>query len=234
MIEPGFFNKYPRFFKTARASKNPDRLNIRYQGLIERNKDLLVNKKILDLASHDGRWSFAALKAGAHSVIGIEGREELVKDAYENFRAYDTNPTRYKYFLGDISTVLNTKSFDVDVIFCFGFYYHTTLHVPLLASMKKHNPSCIILDTKISQSSDCVIELSMDDSSQAGHAISDSSTINKNTVVGKPSRLAINMLFNHFGYETEEIDWSIYIGDNDSVKDYRVGDRITLIARNIV
>jgi 23S rRNA G2069 N7-methylase RlmK/C1962 C5-methylase RlmI len=107
MIESGFFNKYPRFFKTARASKIPDRINIRYQGLIERNKALLVNKKILDLASHDGRWSFAALKAGAHYVIGIEGREELIKDSYENFRAYDINPSKYKFFLGDILTVLS-------------------------------------------------------------------------------------------------------------------------------
>lgn len=233
-MESGFFDKYPLFYKTARASKVPERLNIRYKGLIEKNKDLLVNKKILDLASHDGRWSFAALEVGAHSVIGIEGREELVSDAYSNFKSYGIDPSKYRFYNGDISKVLNENYFDVDIIFCFGFLYHTSSHIPLFVSLKNLNPIYIIIDTKISLFPDCVVELILENSNIAGNAIEDLSTSNsKKTIVGKPSRLALYMLFKHFGYKVNEVDWSNVIDEQDCVRDYKCGERITLIAHNL-
>lgn len=43
---------------------------------------------LLDIASHDGRWSFAAYKAGAEYVAGIEARSQLTNLAYENMQHY--------------------------------------------------------------------------------------------------------------------------------------------------
>jgi predicted RNA methylase len=34
--------------------------------------------RVLDLASHDGRWSYAFAGVGAASVVGIEGRQEMI------------------------------------------------------------------------------------------------------------------------------------------------------------
>ena len=39
-------------------------MNERYEALIAINKDIFDGARVLDLASHDGRYSFAALKTG--------------------------------------------------------------------------------------------------------------------------------------------------------------------------
>jgi len=76
-----FFDDYPEFFVKGRTRAFPNRLNHRFQALIETNKDLINGKKILDIGSHDGRWSFAAIKNGATYVLGIELFPKLVKVA---------------------------------------------------------------------------------------------------------------------------------------------------------
>lgn len=50
-----------------------NRLNERYNAIIDANKTIIKNSRILDLASHDGRWSFATLKSGSEYTLGIEG-----------------------------------------------------------------------------------------------------------------------------------------------------------------
>ena len=39
----------------------------------------LRGPRVLDLGCHDGRWSFAAIEAGACHVIGSEARAQLAK-----------------------------------------------------------------------------------------------------------------------------------------------------------
>ncbi len=60
-----FFDEYSSFYKTGKTGTNPKMLNARFHALIENNKEIIKNSTILDLANHDGRWSFAALKNGA-------------------------------------------------------------------------------------------------------------------------------------------------------------------------
>ena len=60
-----FFDDYSAFYKTGQTGIRPKMLNARFHALIENNKEIIKNSTILDLASHDGRWSFAAIKNGA-------------------------------------------------------------------------------------------------------------------------------------------------------------------------
>ncbi len=53
----GFFGKYPRFLETSGTASKPDRLNLRYEAMIQANCDILEGARVLDIASHDGRWS---------------------------------------------------------------------------------------------------------------------------------------------------------------------------------
>jgi 23S rRNA G2069 N7-methylase RlmK/C1962 C5-methylase RlmI len=76
-----FFDRFNRFYSTSRTSPWPERLHARYQAIIQENLDLLRGQRVLDVASHDGRWSFAALKAGCAHVTGMEAREHLVLNA---------------------------------------------------------------------------------------------------------------------------------------------------------
>ena len=73
-----FFDEHPRFLDTGSVFTERHRLNLRHRAIIERNRDILAGARVLDIASHDGRWSFAALKAGAAHVTGIEARHDAV------------------------------------------------------------------------------------------------------------------------------------------------------------
>ena len=53
------------------------------------NINIIENSRILDLASHDGRWSFAALMNKASKVVGIEGKRHLVENAKRHLGKYD-------------------------------------------------------------------------------------------------------------------------------------------------
>ena len=53
-----FFDQYPEFYREEGVNSFPNRLNRRFEVLIENNKELIIGKKILDIASTDGRWTF--------------------------------------------------------------------------------------------------------------------------------------------------------------------------------
>ena len=61
----GWFARYPRFLSSSRTDVRGRRMAYRHRALIERHASILDGARVLDLASHDGRWSFAALQAGA-------------------------------------------------------------------------------------------------------------------------------------------------------------------------
>ena len=80
-------------------------MNHRYRVLIEQNKQIIYDSRILDIASHDGRWSFAAIKNGARHVLGIEGRKKHVNNCKANFK-YNIEKDRYTFVHGDVHTEL--------------------------------------------------------------------------------------------------------------------------------
>ena len=130
-----FFERHDRFFETSDVgTRLPDgtrspRLRYRHEAIIERNRALFPAARVLDLASHDGRWSLAALDAGASFVLGIEGRKHFVVASNENFAAYDVASNRYSFLQGDLPSAMTTLvpgSFEV--ILCLGFFYHTVRH----------------------------------------------------------------------------------------------------------
>ena len=117
--------------------------------MIEANRDILTGARVLDLASHDGRWSFAALKAGAEHVIGVEARAGLVGNANKLVRRVRRRPTEYQFIQGDLFQMLAQRTFDVDVVLCLGFIYHTLRYGELFRGITDTGAQHCILDTKI-------------------------------------------------------------------------------------
>ena len=74
------------FLFTSKTGASSKRLNWRCEMLLTRNKRTLTGSKILDLASHDGRFTYAALKLGAKHVTGVEGKQYLVDNANNNLK----------------------------------------------------------------------------------------------------------------------------------------------------
>jgi hypothetical protein len=127
-IPSGFFDGFTRFYSTSVTGGSPNRLNQRYLACIKWNKAAIQGKRILDLASHDGRWSFAAIKAGATNVVGIEARDHLVQAAVVNLREYGVADNSFRFVWGIFSRAL-TKSSRTALTRCFVSEFFITLQI---------------------------------------------------------------------------------------------------------
>jgi protein-L-isoaspartate O-methyltransferase len=242
----GFFDQFDRFYTTSKTSPYPERLNCRFEAIVAKNKELYSGKRVLDIASHDGRWSFAALSAGASHVLGIEPREELVENARATLAYYNVEESRYSFERGDVFNFIQGRQFDV--VLCLGFYYHTIRHAELLDLIERTGAKFVVIDTEVTPSiqqgpvtatgdprlvhqNPYEIQVLRDPVDDEQMAWSDSMTRNGYTIVGRPSRAAIAFLADHFGFSCEQFDWKTYLAHRGtpgpSMTDYAEGWRDT-------
>lgn len=201
--------------------------------MIAANRDILAGARVLDIASHDGRWSFAALQAGAAKVTGIEARKELVKGAEDNFAHYDIDSTKYQFICADVFDALTTEDLDVDVVMCLGFLYHTLRYNELFAHIRALRPRHVIIDTNVMPGQDePVIRLVRDKTAKQQHAVADAYSHNGRALVGKPSTPAVQHMLETYDFEVEDIyDWQSMIAQRPSVTgvaDYSKEQRVTM------
>lgn len=125
------------------------RMNKRFEALIEPNKDVISGAKVLDLASHDGRWCYAFAGAGTASVVWIEGRQEMV----DKFTDYPDAALRDKIELrvGDLYDGMEAavaKGETYDVIGVFGILYDLMDHFRLFQLVRRLKPKLVIVDSE--------------------------------------------------------------------------------------
>jgi SAM-dependent methyltransferase len=123
-------------------------LNGRIDILLDSNRQLLQNKFILDVGSHTGIFSWAALQLGAKFVHGIDVEKRTVNRCQSLFLNEDISPSRYKFETENIIHFLerlDKKSFDT--VFCFGILYYMTEPLRLLKLMARAAKESILIDT---------------------------------------------------------------------------------------
>ncbi len=91
----------------------------------------LAGKRVLEIASHDGRWSFAAVTAGASCVVGVEPRSELIDSAQANLCKDGVDPVRFQFVQADVFDFLGTEIWRST--WCCASDPFITRHVELLA-----------------------------------------------------------------------------------------------------
>jgi len=224
-----FFDEYSRFLTTSRTGATAARLNARYRGIIAGNQTLLRGKRVLDIASHDGRWSFAALRAGCAHVTGIEARDYLVKNANGNFSYYGISADRFEFVVGDVFKLMKQRQFRADTVLLLGFFYHTERHVELASLLAATGASHIILDTNIVPAHEnperlAFVELFGEATAAEANAVG----AQRIAVVGHPSREAIKLIFSQHGFGMSEFDWTPLRGAPD-LKDYNEDRRSTFV-----
>jgi SAM-dependent methyltransferase len=215
-----FFDTFPRFGETSETGPWLDRLNARYAALVHSNRELLRDARVLDLASHDGRFTLAALKSGAAHVVGIEINRRLRDAALKNMETYDIPRDRYEFVLGDmIERIDEVEPFDV--VFCFGILYHLTDHMVLLSKIAAREPRHLIIDTHVSRREGAVIELR--------NAFGESPPPPGSYIEGRPTRLALESMLSYFGWTFRYFDWTASgLAESGHVGDYRRGERVSL------
>lgn len=229
-----FFEGFPRFYLTSSTAPTTARLNLRYEAIFGENRDVFGGVSVLDLASHDGRWSLAALATGARSVIGIEARPELAKAATENLGAYGYGADRARFVTGDVHEVLRTQDLKADVVLCLGFLYHTLRYNELLQGVRRTDARYLIIDTFSPYMMGPVpnVNVITEHADEEGKAAADTYSHGPSVLVGRPNLAAIQTMLGAYGYRVERLsDWAGLLRDNpgtDNCGDYANGRRITV------
>lgn len=233
-ITDGFFDRHPRFLTTSRTSAHPWRLNLRYEAIFAEHRDVFAGARVLDIASHDGRWSLAALETGAASVTGVEARADLVRAAEENLREAGVEEDRFRFVGGDVFDVLGRDGIEADVVMCLGFLYHTLRYNELWTRIAARRPRHVLVDTLIRPGTpDAVVKLFRESTSRQGNAVGDEFSSGDQVLVGRPSLPALRLMGEAYGFTLVTLsDWATLLRDNpdaDGIGDYRAGRRVTAL-----
>ena len=216
-----FFHDFPRFVETSETGPWLDRLNARYLALIHANRELIAGAQVLDLASHDGRFSFAALQNGAARVIGIEHEPHLVAKANENMQLHNVERSRYEFVLGDMFARIPEIE-PCDVVLCFGILYHINDHMRLLQTIAEYAPTTLIIDSNVSHIERAAIELRA--------PVAGSPPPVGAQLEGWPSKAGLSAMLASFGWTFEYYDWpGSGLVDTPKMDDYRVGRRASVV-----
>ncbi|MEM6277354.1 MAG: class I SAM-dependent methyltransferase [Pseudomonadota bacterium] len=185
------------------------RLNMRYDHIVRPFAEDIAGARVLDLASHDGRWPYALAYGGAREVLGIEGRQSLI-DRFAQFPD-DTHRAKVRLTQGDIFEgleALKAAGETFDVVAIYGIYYHITEHYRLMLLAQSLQPKLIIVDSEFIVSSDGpIVRFMREDTSNDLNALSraDSREVE---LVATPSMRFMDVMGEVTGYSTEWIDWS--------------------------
>lgn len=234
-VSTNFFDTHPRFFETSETSAKPVRLNLRHQAIFEQHAHVFDGASVLDIASHDGRWTLAALHSGARHVIGVEAREELISNARSNLRYYGVAADSVEFLHGDVFDVLRDHEVEVDVVLCLGFLYHTLRYNELMKLIVDCKPAYLLIDTDISKARRPFVRVRTERVSRQGNAVADRYSVGDRVLSGLPSEKAVASIVGAYGFEVVgRSDWAAILRDNESnasINDYRKGERATYLCR---
>jgi cyclopropane fatty-acyl-phospholipid synthase-like methyltransferase len=233
-----FFDDYPAFLETSDTAATASRLGWRHRFIIEDNADLLVGKRVLDLASHDGRWSFAALKAGASHVTGVEFRPEMVASARATFDGYRVDPSTYRFIAGDLFELLRdpgASGIEVDVVLCLGFLYHTLRYAELLNGWRDLRPQHVLLDSSVIPGNRARVQLHLEHTEKQSAAADTGAQHSFEGVMltGRPTAVALEYMLTGYGFDiVRRAPWRTHPFDaprRDHVRDYTSGKRVSWV-----
>lgn len=153
-----FIDTLPRYETADRPQS--DRMNKRREFIIGSNLVDFADARVLDLAAHDGRWSYAFAAAGACEVVGYEGRQELI-DAFADFPDAALRAKVHLHcidiFDGLEAAIERGETFDV--VGVLGIFYHVMDHRRLLKLISAVKPKLVIVDSEFLNRPGPIIQL---------------------------------------------------------------------------
>jgi SAM-dependent methyltransferase len=221
---------------------NSECINGRISILLNNNRQFLQNKSILDVGSHTGIFSWAALQLGAKFVHGIDVEKRTVKRCTDLFLNEKISSSKYKFETDNIIDFLEKvekKSFNT--VFCFGVLYYITEPLRLIKLMARAAKETILIDTFTASYSavqgkdatkihpflsDKILELPLMITSPTQTEKKDyslpESFIRKGrnlSLTSLPTQAMLELWFESLGLTWEKLDWSTHITKPCSFQD---------------
>jgi 2-polyprenyl-3-methyl-5-hydroxy-6-metoxy-1,4-benzoquinol methylase len=228
-----FFDDYPQFYQTSKTGPTPNRLNKRFRAIFDTDPKIFSGATVLDISSHDGRWSFAALKTGARHVTGIEPRQHLVENSNETLSSLGFQKgADFEFLQGDVFEVMKDRR-TFDVVMCLGFFYHTYRHPELMKIIHECQPKVVVVDSQVVDMPGRFCAVRADEVHREFEAFTDPSSHKGRTFVAMPTKDLLSFFFELYGFSVEFADWAAILADGKlaGVQDYSENRRATLICR---
>lgn len=204
----GFFDFLPQIASYAEDPGSVARLNERHRKIVKPLEPQIAGARVLDLAAHDGRWSFAFAAAGAAEVVGIEGRQDLI----DRFADFPRPRLRERVTLrcGDIfdgmeQAIAAGERFDVVAVL--GILYHVMDHFRLFRLIRALGPRLVIVDSEFALRPGPVIVLGRERTDKALNAIPQIEG-QERALIGIPSFPAMEAIADALDYSCDWVDWS--------------------------
>lgn len=202
------------------------RLDLRKGYILDAFDADIAGARVLDLAAHDGRWSYALAAAGAREVVAIEARPELVA----RFEDFPDTPFKSHVDLrvGDLYDGLDDltragESFDVVALY--GIFYHVMDHMRILRQIRELGAGLVIIDSDFIVAQNAMIQLVRERTAKNINAAPLFEGQEK-TLIGVPSVGAMEKMAEVLDYRCIWSDWSGVPRDQRRyVSDYFTDDR---------
>lgn len=210
----GFFD-FIAGMEAYRSHNQPvARLNARHAMIVQPFLAEIAGARVLDLAAHDGRWSYALAAAGAAQVVGVEARQELI-DIFPAFPDADLR-ARVELRCNDLYDEIDSEAREgvtYDVVAVFGILYHLMDHFRLFQALRRLRPKLVIVDSEFMRRPGPMIQLVKERTDNVLNAAPQIAG-QKVAVKGIPSFRAMEVIAEVLEYKIEWIDW-------DSVPEHR-------------
>jgi LPS sulfotransferase NodH len=220
------FDRYDQFRDVAVRPITAMRLRHRHNGIVWNNRELFRKTRVLDIRSGDGRWSLAALDAGAAHVVGLESRREPVEVARSVFTKMGVDPASYEFVHARILATL--RVFDpgsFDLILCKEFSPEPFF---FLSSLRRLRPRHIILDTAMARGTTPFAEFKTKPQNKAPL------NAGRAAIGAVPTHEMVMMFAEFFGFRSRTVDWhTLGIRDWTGIRDYDRGRRRTYVLDRI-
>lgn len=197
---PHILDRYNAISGTALRPPAAKRLRDRYEVIVARNRALFKDSRVLDLRSGDGRWSFAAIEAGAAEVVGVDSKTEAVEAARNTFIKIGVKPAAYRFVNSKLFAALKDfRPETFDVVLCRDVSADPHFFFKSLARLR---PKHIILDTRIADRKEPIVIFRANKPDQPGSKAG----LQSASLIAIPNEALIRALCGHFGFRCRAVD----------------------------
>ena len=198
-----------------------------FKAIVQQNRALFENARILELPSGDGRWGLAALDAGAAHVTCVEPLPRMAARAARTLA--EAAPESYELTNANVfSALAHFEPNSFDLIMCVRFFER---HDPqqMFREWRRLQPRFVILDTNVAPGRGPVLRFALQMPEIAGNTVARRDSAGGN-IVAVPTADLIAFLCDFFGFHCQPIDWNaLGIIDWTGVHDYEQGRRRTFL-----